>query len=435
MNLTIRQALAAARFYAIDKAPYFAQALLALQPHEVADGTLSPTGTMGVTARGVLLYEPAALRRWSTPEAGSVLIHEVLHWLRDHDARCKAITAEPRLWNAAADCEINDDLVEMKLPLPDAGGLQPGKYGMPTGKTAEEYYMLLQQQQPPPPPASFGACSCGSGAGHKLDAEAGLPGATGDEDGGEGSGEGEGTGDDAGGPPRGHGADVVEAVRQATAVSVSDASARGIGNIPGGVRRWAESRTTPPKVPWSTRLSRAGRGAVAFRPGSVDYAFTRVSRRQGGLGFGAGRPVAPALISRTPEVAIAVDTSGSMGRSEIVRAIVEAEAIMRAIGATVSFLACDCAVHSIARVRNVKELEAQMKGGGGTSFLPVFRTLVDMKPKPEVLVFITDGGGEAPLTAPKGVKVIWLLVGAHRMRPFTRGGQPVQWGEVIEVDD
>lgn len=432
--LPTRQALAAARFYAIEKAPYFAQALLALQPHEVEDGTLSPTGTFGVTAKGVLLYEPAALRRWSTPEAGSVLIHEVLHWIRDHAGRREAMLAEPKLWNAAGDLEINDDLKAMSLPLPDNGGLQPSKEGFPEGKTAEEYYALLQQQQDqkaqksggvyqPPPPGFGGGCPCGSAAGHKLDAEP--------EEQGGGSAEEDEDGSSA---PPGHDSDFVEAVRQATAAAVSDAAAKGIGNVPAGLRRWADERLQPPKVPWSTKLARAGRGAAAYRPGAVDYAFTRVSRRQGGLGFGSGRPVAPALVSRTPNVAVAVDTSGSMGESELTRAVTEAEAVMKAIGATIQFLACDCKVHVVDRVRTPAQLASSLKGGGGTSFLPVFETLRELTPKPDVLIFITDGRGEAPVHAPKGTAVIWLLVGKHRCRPFTKRGA-VAWGEVIEVDD
>lgn len=432
LGLNPRQALAAARFWAIEKAPYFSHAILSLQPFEVPNGTLSPIGTFGVTARGVLYYEVQALERWSTPEAGTVLIHEVLHWIRDHAGRCATLAADPKLFNLAGDYEINDDLLAMQLPLPDGGGMQPARDGFPINRTAEEYYQLLQQQAQQgkggdgKDPGFGQTCSCGSASGHAHPAEP--------DDGGKGAGDEQD--EDGGGVdrPRGHDVDVLEAIRQATATAVSDAVTRGVGNIPRGVARWAEERLTPPKVPWTTKLARAGRGAVAYRPGATDYSFNRVSRRQGGLGFGPGRPVAPAMVTRVPNVAVAVDTSGSMGASELERALIESTAIMRAIGAEIQFVACDCKVHAIERVRSPKQLQASFKGGGGTSFVPVFHALEELRPRPEVMIFITDGGGDAPRVAPKGTHVIWLLVGSHRMRPFYKGNA-INWGEFIEVDE
>lgn len=438
MKLPTHKALAAARLYAVEKAPYFAQAILAMQPHEVPNGTYSPTGTFAITARGVLLYEPAALERWSAQEAGAVLIHEVSHWLRDHAGRAAALSIsapEDRdRWNLACDAEINDDLIDMQLPLPDGGGIQPKTLGCPNGRTAEEYYAHLRQQggAPKKKPGFGGQESCGSGAGGNADAEEalGLGSGGGGKD-GEGE-DGDGEGSDA---PPGHAADVAEAVRQATAVAISDAAQRGIGKVPAGLQRWAEARTKPPHVPWTQKLARVGRAVVAHRAGASDYAYTRVARRQGGLGFGAGAPIAPALIAKTPRVAVAVDTSGSMGKAEIERAVIEAEAVMKAVGSTIEFLSCDCAVHSVVRVRTARELIAALKGGGGTSFVPVFDEVARWRQKPDVLVFITDGGGDAPARAPKGLSVIWVLVGKHRCRPYARGGGQCSWGEFIEVDD
>lgn len=47
--------------------------------------------------------------------------------------------------------------------------------------------------------------------------------------------------------------------------------------------------------------------------------------------------------------------------------------------------------------------------------------------RPHIIVFATDGFGPAPITAPRDVLVIWLLVGAQAVRP-------ARWGEVVRVD-
>lgn len=447
-TLPTRQALAAARYCAIEKqAPYFADSLFNLVPTEVADGTLSPKGTFAVTAQGVMLYEPAALARWTTPEAGAVMIHEVMHWLRDHAGR-RPVDADPELWNIAGDLEINDDLAAMRLPLPDGGGLQPHDFELPEGKTAEWYYAALVEQQKK---AKQEAGEEASGEGQD---------GKGEGQGGEAPGQGAGTpgkgaggrlehrcGGCAGNPydcepkddPRGRSKAEIEVIKQATALAINaHAQSKGIGSVPAGMRRWAEESTKPPKVSWQQKLSMLGRARAAFRPGSVDYTFNRISRRQGGLGFGVGKPIAPALISRTPEVAIAVDTSGSMGQSEVERAIIEATSIMRAAGAAVHLIACDCRVHTSSKVRTPAQLLEGMKGGGGTDFRPVFEQIEKVHPKPDVMIFITDGGGWAPETPPKGTKVIWLLVGAHKMKPLRPTGgtyESITWGDFVEVDE
>lgn len=438
MKLPPSKMLAAARYHACERTPYFAAAILAMQPYEVPNGTLSRAGTFGITSRGVMYYEPAALERWTVPQIAAVLIHEVSHWLRDHSGRAAALSVGPddrERWNIAADAEINDDLLEMQLDLPDGGGVQPKSIGCATGKTAEEYYAALKAKQGSGKPAKSqtpgfgGQSSCGSGAGGDDTIEKTLGLAGGDD------GAGDGDDDDALGPPPGHNLDEVEAVRQATATAISDAAERGIGNIPAGMKRWADERTKPPKVSWAQKLAVVGRSVVAHRAGASDYAFTRVSRRQGGLGFGSGRPVAPALIARTPRVAIAIDTSGSMGGDEIERAVIEAEGVMRAIGSDVDFLSCDAAVHGVQKVRTARELVQHLHGGGGTSFVPVFQEIDRWRAKPDVLVFITDGCGPAPARAPKGYSVIWVLVGSYRTKPFAAGGKPIEWGSFIEVDE
>jgi hypothetical protein len=111
--------LAAGRLMSVERLPYFGAALHALTPVHVPEGSL---GTFGVLPNSVLLVDDEPLRRWKVDEVAAVLIHEALHIIRDHDSRRRKLGAESfaegRLWNIAADCEINDDFEPMKLTLP-----------------------------------------------------------------------------------------------------------------------------------------------------------------------------------------------------------------------------------------------------------------------------------------------------------------------------
>src|SRR3954462_3609158 len=108
------RALPAARVPASYQRADFAPALFNLIP---VSPDLIPA--MAVDSRWRLYYNEEWVAGHSVEENAAVLIHEVSHLLRQHDARKTAAAgADVQLWNTAADCEINDDLVAEQLPLP-----------------------------------------------------------------------------------------------------------------------------------------------------------------------------------------------------------------------------------------------------------------------------------------------------------------------------
>ena len=121
----------------------------------------------------------------------------------------------------------------------------------------------------------------------------------------------------------------VENIRRVTAESVRDQGSKGRGFVPSGISRWAEEVLGTPKIAWQTLLARATRNAIAYRPGAVDYRYSKVSRRQAAVGFGPGRPIMPALISPVPRVALVLDTSGSMGTEDIKAGLTEATGVLQ----------------------------------------------------------------------------------------------------------
>ena len=105
-------ALQAARVRASYQRAYFAPALFNLIPVKT-----DLIASMAVDSRWRLYYNDAWLAAHTVEENAAVLLHEVSHLLRDHEARKQAAAVNDlTLWNTATDCEINDDSWQRACP-------------------------------------------------------------------------------------------------------------------------------------------------------------------------------------------------------------------------------------------------------------------------------------------------------------------------------
>jgi len=488
--------LAAGRHWVRHKWAYYLSSVTSLVPRQVPG-----LGTLGVSERGVLIYDPEVIMPWEVQHLGTALTHEALHLLRHHAARARRLLCLPaetilrpdrldsqtvatlKLWNVAADCEINDDLIAAGGEFPFEV-CAPEKFGLRPGLTAEEYYHLLAQQaaserkqarsgRPDKPEGSGKAKGSGrdqgdpgANGGQAKDAKDAKDakgqgagdevGDTGDGDDDDADGDTKGAGNEGGGslssikPGPGAGRcgscaglalpeeEAFEGIgrtpaehrriERQVAEAVRQAAQRGRGDMPGGWARWADATFETPKIPWQQKLALVVRAAVGRRMGAVSHTHSRLSRRQAGIGYGAGLPMLPALSAPQVKVAVVVDTSGSMGTDELKAAIAETSGVLRAAGGTIDLCACDAKVHELQPVRDAKQAAAMLKGGGGTDFRPAFNALMDRPrgARPDVVVFMTDGQGPAP-ASPPACKVIWCLIGRYRTRPC-------EWGDVVEID-
>src|SRR5207253_6437943 len=117
-------------------------------------------------------------------------------------------------------------------------------------------------------------------------------------------------------------------------------------------------------------LGAAVRRAIAHVAGCHDYSYSRPGRRR------IPRIVTPAMRRPLVTVAVVVDTSGSMGESEVNAAMAELKGVIRAAGIGthgLTVLACDAAVGAKTRVRCVEDV--RLVGGaaptcGSASPLP-----------------------------------------------------------------
>ncbi|MFC4005866.1 VWA-like domain-containing protein [Nonomuraea purpurea] len=380
--------LLAARYRAASDRPYLASALYSL--------TVVPSSgvpTMAVDRHWRCYVSPAFVAATSVPELAGVWIHELAHVLRDHHGRADRLPAtdqRDRLRvNVAQDCEINDDLLADGLALPE-GRVEPGTFGLTTGRLFEEYLPHL-------PPSAV--CSdCGSGA-H------GAP------------GDWEITGD---GGPGGVSTVEAEALRRHTAEAMR-AHRRNRGSLPGGWQRWAE-QILEPTVDWRRVLAGAVREAVAWAAGAVDYTYHRPSRRTAAL----RGVVLPSLRRPLPVVAIVIDTSGSMGEDDLAAALAEVTGVLREVGVggnRVTVLACDADVQTAARVTSAQQVN--LAGGGGTDMRVGIRAALALPERPGVVIVLTDGFTPWP-EAPSSSRLIAALIGADPP-------PPPAWVEAIRI--
>jgi predicted metal-dependent peptidase len=361
---------------------------------------------MAVDAYWRLYYNESWLATHSVEENAATLIHEVSHLLRDHESRKKgAGVRNARLWNTAADCEINDDLIAEGLPLPNDPP-QPAKYGFPTGETAEIYYQKLNQPAPQPKPDR--ECDCGSGAhGDRRPWE--LPP---DEE-------------TSGGTP---GVDAVKAemVRRDVAQRIMDISGLS-GEVSLGWRRWAHGMMTP-RVDYMAIIRRTVRTALRQSTlGRYDRTYRRPHRRQACY----GEFIMPSYYQPRPRPGFLIDTSSSMQNEQLSRAVTELAALTRQLGyaSEVVVACCDAAVHGVKNVFNAAQL--QIYGGGGTDLSKGLEWFVQKKSGPiDLLIVVTDCETAWPDQAPP-FPVITIRVGA---------GLPAPWGDcgankVITIED
>jgi len=132
-------------------------------------------------------------------------------------------------------------------------------------------------------------------------------------------------------------------------------------------------------------------------------------------GFGAGY------------VFVAIDTSGSIGEGELNRFFSELDDILLTCNPEgVTLVGCDAEINSVFHLQagdSLREQKIDLKGGGGTSFLPPFEMVEREGYKPSALIYFTDMCGSFPDEEPE-YPVIWCRT--------TQGKAP--WGEVIDVD-
>lgn len=382
--------------------PYLATALYALIPVPT-----TRVRDMTVDRHWRVYVNPGWILATDVPVVAARIAHMVWHLLAEHSARSDDLDVHKstaRHWQAAADATVAELLTRL-----DTGLATPDALGFPTGRSAEEYYARIsglpaaraadpdrrgdkgEEEEPGSDPQDQ---SCGSGCDGQL-RDYDLP-----------------IGHSAGGLGD---ADADE-IRRRVAIEFRDHLTR-IGSQPGEWSRWVAA-ILEPVVPWTQVLAAAVRRGVGWAHGHTDYTYTRISRRQSA----AGRVILPATRRPIPEVAIVVDTSGSIDDGLLSQALGEVDGVLTGLGVSgrsVTVLATDAAVHAVTRVHSARD--TRIHGGGGTDLRVGIREALDLKPRPTLIVVLTDGYTPWP-QVPTPIPIIAVIIGRHRFElPATPG--------------
>lgn len=403
--------VAAARLWAANRYPYLASAVFALTVNEVEG-----LGGIQVDEWWRVHIDRDVSAGWEIPQLGGELLHLTAHVLRDHATRARSIelgdAAELAHWVDAADAEIGDDFpVDLPRARPSATAEQ---LGCRDRGLAEEYYRTgapLDARREPDGEQRL--WDCGSGAHGRNGPFEPPPPAAGRSD----------------RSARGVTREQQELIRQQVAAEVlSDTEA------PDGLRRWAEAFRRP-SVDWRTELAAEIRRGVASRRGAVDYSYSRPSRRAAALQLigsaGQGSVVLPSLRDPSIDVAVVCDTSASVDDALLGAVLAEVEGLLRSVGiGRVHILSCDTAVQAVSTVRRIEDV--RLFGGGGTDMAVGLAAAHALRPRPSVIVVLTDGFTPWPPPSPEHPSVIVGLLGvdpASGLRPV----DPPAWARTVHI--
>jgi len=447
-------------------------------------------GTLGVDSSWRLYYDPDEIIYWPVDALSAVLEHEIWHLLKEHHRRAKDYGIQQDTgfrWNIAADTEIhsNEQLLSDVSKVPNSDPAHPAKWGLKPKQTVEFYYENIPFPEPEDPRGKGKGKGEGRGEGKGEGRGEGKGEGKGEGRGegkgeGKGKGRGEGSGEGSGGMPvdwneymdptrgvSGSCADGLErpnelpstdetinraeeaVIRRDVARAVQGAKSRG-DRVGDWVAEWASMELAPPKIDWRDLLRNAIEHAIQYHRGNMQYTWSRLSRRQ------AASPdfLLPGMHSPVPEVAVVLDTSGSMftaaygkaGKDAaregaqfvtlLQEAMHEVGGILEEHGNTigVNILATDMVVQSAQRVYDIEDI--LVIGGGGTDMGVGLNALALLEPQPNVAICLTDGYTPWPIERPEvDAEYIVGIVGSTEAN-LAKSWPPPAWAdEVIYIDE
>jgi predicted metal-dependent peptidase len=417
----IETKLAAARTRLILDKPFLGALVLRLPMHAAKPDWCPTTAT---DARA-FFYNPDYIASLTLDQTQFMLAHEALHCALSHFARRQHRVIHK--WDLACDYAINPLLIDDGLKPPPNALVMPFYKGM----TAEEIYPLIDDNDESETldKHAYDRDNQSRGSKSRLDEKDLDQGQRQQSQPDQSEGpQGKEGGDRNAQPPlenrEGGGAGEPEpltpdeqetlSVQWQQRMAGAAQQAMQAGKLGGELKRLID-HLLQPQLPWRMLLARY-MTAVA----RDDYSYARPSRRECDF-------VLPSLRSRQMDLVVAIDTSGSIKDSEMEEFIDEVDALKGQVRARVTLLPCDAALCEGAPFRFEPWEQfcrpRDLKGGGGTSFLPVFHWVAKEGIQPDLLVYFTDADGEFPKHEPP-YPVLWLV----------KGRSKVPWGQRIQLN-
>jgi predicted metal-dependent peptidase len=309
----------------------------------------------------------------------SLITHEVMHLALRHVPRRKWRMS--RRWNVAADFMVNETMLEQGVPLAaqDEGDLVTAQsimrihgISMPdvNTTTAEYVYNIL----PDTPTLSCPDDLMPSkGMGDMDDSEEGR----------SAGGEHNTIPDE-------------EYWRNALSAAATYVKKNNYGRLPGWLERVIGFST--PRLDWRSLLTYFIGTLLSDR-----RTYRALSRRHIWRG---------AILPRDEEsklyLVVAVDASGSITPKQLSEFMGEVGNILEGGRTLIKLYVHDVKVTERIIVRNQNDLPERVRGGGGTSFIPTTDEIEELFPRPDGIIWLTDGWGSFPEKEPS-IPVLWVL--------------------------
>jgi len=434
INQEARKRLLKARSKLMQGHVGMASMLLNLELVEVASSQCSTMATDGKR----IIYCAEFVLATEEPQLQGVLIHESLHVVWEHVFRRQQ--RHFKVWNIACDYSINGFLkYDMGMELPE-GGLWNRKYH---GKSAEANYRELFNSEEALQDAidtindgestsvedsddadndtlSAPSCTTGQTVGD-IDLDS-LPLPAGEV----------WDAQDSEGKPLSDSAITELKGELQRAVSLADKleramSADGTSSMSGRMDQLKEV-----KVDWKDQLSDFLQSSVAS-----ENSWSRLNKRHSWRGINLP---SKAKSQQGGELAIAIDTSGSISQHELNMFATEIQAMAEDCGLDkIRVCYCDTVVRKNEDgewwdefdLDQGDDLELKARGGGGTDFDPPFNLFNDYSDDVEdvqAFVYFTDGWGNVSADVEPSVPVIWCVTEKSHY------AERLAFGEIIYID-
>lgn len=367
-----------------------------------------------------LYYHPDLVEQTADDQVLRVLEHEGMHLLNDHiprgmkvyynetDMQRRAI--KMNIMNIAADCAVNEqanlktDFIIAGKPWPPH---LPEKHGLPSGKITEWYYLELLKKTKVTEMSFYGPGG--------MDSHDKWSKAAGDSA-------------DPSSLARKIKNNVQRIVRESAKTFNKDR-----GTLPAHIASLIEEVLKPPKAPYYQIIRRLVRGS---RLSKFKRSHTKINRKRTYVFTIGNDDVAIPEISPFPgrtrdftfDIAVLIDTSGSMGKDELAEALSGIKNIIENDKhCKTTVLECDAAVHKEYVVKKVRDIDPKLKGGGGTTMGPGLTRARELGV--DVCLAFTDGFTEninaiARKHLPK--KLIWVVSKDGSVEKLNRTGYVVK---------
>ena len=337
--------------------------------------------TAGVSKHGIgmqLTINPEFYIELKEDHRYGLIKHELLHIAFGH-LITRDLYSDKKLFNIAADLEINQYILESKLP---EGGLLLSSFpelNLPRKAGTDKYYELLEQAQK-------------DGTSPTLDSlMSKMDGTT----------------------PHCHSTwedfnDLSEADKKLVQKQIehqlkesAEQTIKRHGTVPGELADTIRRLThiEPAKFDWKGYLRRF--------VGNSSVVYTKKLRRKYNKRYAAN----PGLkIKFKNHILVGVDTSGSVNNEELTEFFGELTH-MHKTGHKITVAQCDTKLVSVKQFSPNKDWE--IHGRGGTSFQPVIDHYNEKKGQYTALIYLTDGEAYAPEDCPKNT--LWCLSSISQM--------------------